>query len=427
MPLIADIPGSIERGLQFRQAEQLRPVQQQTAQLGLEQKQQDLQLGGIKGLQAQENLTRDKDANTFVLNVRSAMELDLVPNEQKAEFLINKIQNADPNRDMTQSKKALELVQSNRFQELDQGTKQLLSVAERSGIIKAPIVAKPAADFTLSAGQTRFGAEGEEIASVAPKAVEVTAPVQEIPPILLEGLSEDLALKGAAAYKAAGGGKDGLASFQKVIDKGTEQERRLTSPKLIQSSFPQASAAETVQLQAAMDAARTTETGLKAAGKIREEQRRLVKVQGFQDRSIVLLDKLLASDELGDVLGSIEGTIDFRLQDSEAELIADIEEVGDILTADNLKLMSGVLSESDIKILRNLAGGGLKRTRTEKRFRADVQAIRDEMAAKRVLTVDDKQASTQQQAPAAAIEMLKQNPQFAGQFNAKFGFLPEGF
>ena len=292
---------------------------------------------------------------------------------------------------MSDSKRILETVNSGNFEQVNSGADRLIERGERFGVISAAPVAKQPQGFTLSKGQQRFDADGNLIASGV---AETTKQVPTIPPILLEGLSEELAAKSSAAYTAAGGGKDGLASFQKVIDKGSEQERRLTSPKIIQSSFPKASPAETVQLQAAMDAARTTETGLKAAGKVREDQRRLVKVQGFQDRSIALLDKILASDELDDVLGSIEGTIDFRLQDSEAELISDIQEVGDILTADNLNLMSGVLSESDIKILRNLAGGGLKRTRTPERFRSDVQAIRDEMASKRVSTVNDDQQDT---------------------------------
>jgi len=197
----------------------------------------------------------------------------------------------------------------------------------------------------------------------------------------------------AQAFEAAGGGKDGFTAFQKIVDTGTEQQKRLASPQMIQQSFPKASEAETIQLQAAMDAAKTTESGLKAAGKVREEQRRTVKAQGFQDRAVNLLTGILDNPELGDVLGSVEGSFDFRLQDSEAELIADIEEAGNILTADNLSLMSGVLSETDIKILKNLAGGGLIRTRSEARFIKDVTALRDKLASQKVVTVNDQQDS----------------------------------
>ncbi len=212
-----------------------------------------------------------------------------------------------------------------------------------------------------------------------------------IPDVLLQGLSEDVSAKASASFSAAGGGEKGLKAFAKVVDKATEQERRLASPAIIQSSFPNATQAEVVQLQATMDAARTTETGLKAAKDVREAQRTTKKAKTFQQRGVALLDSILENEQLGDVVGSIEGGIDFRFSDVESELIDDINEVGDILTADNLNLMSGVLSESDIKILRALAGGGLKRTRTEERFRKDVTALRDKLGASEVLTADDIQ------------------------------------
>ena len=256
-------------------------------------------------------------------------------------------------------------------------------------------LAAPGADggFTLSPGQQRFGPEGQPIAGVP----EDRVATQEIPPELIIGLDEAVARKGAAAFKAAGGGNDGLKAFSKIVDQGSELERRQASPQIIQATFPNATEAERSQLQGVMDSAKTTESGLKAAAGVREEQRRTKKAQGFQDRAVTLLDSILASGELDDVLGSVEGAIDFRFQDSEAELIADIEEAENILTADNMDLMTGVLSESDIKILKNLAGGGLNRRRTSERFRADVQAIRDKLASQKVTTIDEQRA---EQAPA---------------------------
>ena len=236
--------------------------------------------------------------------------------------------------------------------------------------------------FTLGKGEVRYDSKGNKIAGTATKQEQV-----KIPDVLLEGLSDDLKFKASAAYRAAGGGKDGMTAYQRQVDKGTEQEKRLASPSILKANFPNASTAEMNQLQGAMDAAKTTENGLKEAAKVRTEQKRLVKAKGFQDRAVELLTSILDNPELGDVLGSIEGAIDFRLQDSESELIADIEEAGNILTADNLSLMSGVLSESDIKILKNLAGGGLIRTRSEKRFKSDVQKLKDKLSSKKAIPV----------------------------------------
>jgi len=59
--------------------------------------------------------------------------------------------------------------------------------------------------------------------------------------------------------------------------------------------------------------------------------------------------------------------------------------------------MSGVLSESDIRILQNLASGALNRKRGEKRFRKDAQGLLDKLSAKLVQTVDDTFQPTTQQ------------------------------
>jgi hypothetical protein len=277
--------------------------------------------------------------------------------------------------------------------------------------------------FTLAQGQQRFDAQGRPIAQVAPKptafqlkpgeqrfedgkvvatGAPVAAPV--IPTELIANLPADVASKASAAFSAAGGGKDGVKAAVVQIDKGGEQARRQASSQIIQESFPNASPAEKQQLQATMDAAKTTESGLKAAEKARVEQRRTKKAQVFQTKAVELLTGILANPQLGDVLGSIEGNIDVRLfSDAESELIADIKEAANILTADNLDLMSGVLSETDIKILQNLSGGALNRTRTEKRFIKDVTELRDRLSSSLVTTVDD-QAN---QSDAADIERKK--------------------
>lgn len=383
--LIADIPGAFARGQQFRQQEALRPLQ-------LQQAEQNLQFGQLKQQQVEQGIETEeqkiKSQNLF----NAVARIRLLPDNQKGAAIRQNIAEIKAkNGDSTESEQALQLAQAGNFEELNQGLDNLFQVGVTTGFLKAEPVTKAAADFTLRPGQTRFGPGGEQIASVAAKAVtDESATKAIIPPVLLQGLDPGVANKGAAAFEAAGGGDKGLTAFQKIVDAGTEQQRRLASPQILKESFPRATPAELVQLQSTMDAAKTTETGLKSAAKVREEQRRTKKAKGFQERAIQLLDSILANDELDDVLGSIEGAIDFRLQDSESELIADIEEAGNILTADNLNLMSGVLSETDIKILKNLAGGGLNRKRSVDRFTKDVTSIRDKLSSQLVVTIDDQ-------------------------------------
>jgi len=166
--LVADVPGAFQRGLQFRQAEQLRPIQQRAARLGVEQQQQALQLGGLQQQQAQANIlgtqqtnVRQEELAMLTRNVNTAIGLKATPDNQKAEFLRQEIQQGESfGRDMTQSKKALELVVAERFQELATGTDALIRVGEQAGISQAP------AGVTLSPGQKRI-VGGKVVAEVA--------------------------------------------------------------------------------------------------------------------------------------------------------------------------------------------------------------------------------------------------------------------
>lgn len=234
--------------------------------------------------------------------------------------------------------------------------------------------------------QTSDQGETRVLEGVSPK----VKPKAVVPDQLLEGLSTDVANKASAAFTAGGGGKAGLDAFAKTLDKASEQERRSSSASILKQNFPNASAAEMSQLQAGMDASKTVQEGIKSAGKVRVEQKRSKKAQAFQDRAVNLIGNILANDELSDVLGSVEGAIDFRASDSESELIQDIEEATNILTADNMDLMTGVLSESDIKLLKNLSSGGLNRKRTEARFRKDAKSIIDKLSSVKVETTDER-------------------------------------
>ena len=277
-------------------------------------------------LRENEELTR---TSLNALSIEDPVERRLFLERQKAQF-------AADGRDTTNIDGALALD--------DDGLNQAITMQARQGQAVSEL-AKSA--FPGVESQTRQ--TEAETARLKEERLAKGA-VTPIPEALLKGLSPDVQAKATATFAAAGGGEKGLKAFSKVVDNASEQERRLSSPVLISTSFPNASEAEVVQLQSTMDAAKTTEAGLKAAKLVREDQRTAKKAKTFQERGVSLLDSILGNPQLGDVLGSVEGSIDFRLSDSESELIDDINEVGDILTADNLNLMSGVLSESDIRI-----------------------------------------------------------------------------
>ena len=204
----------------------------------------------------------------------------------------------------------------------------------------------------------------------------VTPPTVITPPALLEGFSPPVQRKLDAIYVAGGGGKDSLNAIAKATNDLDEQERRSGSVQMLETLNPNATEDEMAELKSVMAGAKTTESGLESASKLREKQRTRVKGTRFQERSVKLIDRILASPELSDVLGSIQGGIDFTFSDEQASLITDIKEAQDIATADNLDIMTGVLSETDIKIIANLGGGNLNRKRTETAFIKDLTSLK---------------------------------------------------
>jgi hypothetical protein len=236
------------------------------------------------------------------------------------------------------------------------------------GILSPEALAQKQAIAESGRSQVNVGTGGE------------SAPVVT-PPVLLQGLPPDVGEKLDAVYVAAGGGKDGIDAMNKMTDKLSEQDRRASSANILADSFPNATPEEMTQLKSVMDAAENTEAGLTRAREVRDSQRKTQKGKQFQGRAVSLLKKIIENPQLNDVIGSLEGSFDTRLfSDAEAELIADIEEAGNILTADNFDLMTGVLSESDISILKNLSSGGLNRKRTEERFISDVKGMIDRLS-----------------------------------------------
>lgn len=241
---------------------------------------------------------------------------------------------------------------------------------------------------TLSPGQKRFK-DGKVTAEVAPtpKAADSAATAPTLPPSLAADTTPEQAQVLEDVFTASGGGDKGVKAVAAQKETFRENNQRANAPAILAERFPKATPAQLKQLQAAVDGGKTVADGFKAAGKIREKQRQVEKGDTFRQRALEVANRLLENDELDDVTGSIDakdesfipfGGEKFR-GDNEANAIADIKEIGNILTADNLDIMTGVLSETDINIIRSLAAGGLDRSRSDERFREDLVRIRDSL------------------------------------------------
>lgn len=199
---------------------------------------------------------------------------------------------------------------------------------------------------------------------------------------LTAGLPPEVATRATAAYRAAGEGSSGMTAFNNQVELSQEGVRREGVPQALSTAFPRASQAELAQLQARVDSASSVESGMSAANTLREEQVTAEAGRGVKARGIELVDRILANTDLNAVLGSRQGASGadawaHKNDPGEVNAIIDIGNLRDILTADNLKMMTGILSETDLLVIANVAGGGLNRQRDEATFRSDVMKIRE--------------------------------------------------
>ena len=216
-----------------------------------------------------------------------------------------------------------------------------------------------------------------------------------LPPELTQGMSPEQQKIAKQVYRVAGGGGAGLEAVNKAIGSNIEATKLKDLPKTLDIRFPNATKAERAQIDAEVSSATSASEGLEIATALRENQRNNDKGQVFQKRAIKLLTRVLGSDELNDVLGSVEGAIDFRIQDNEASLISDINEISNILTSDNLDLLTGVLTDKDMDVLRDLSAGALVRTRSSDLFKADATSLLNSLKSKLVETVNDLETGSE--------------------------------
>ncbi len=384
-------PGSTQFNLQRAEQGRLATERAQAAQPGL-LAQDQLKLSGA--VQDFERASLIKGAEDISLLSDRSAQLDNLK-RRNAEILSR---GGNPEHTQEGIQLLEQGIQTGDFSTFDESIQDILSL--RGGGEKAG-----AGQFTI--GNQRFDAEGNVIATGAAPVETVTAfdqarinklnaetakiNAESDNPVNVDALigdvSDELKVQAKEAFNLSGGGEAGVKAVERVKKAGAETERRAKSPEILANTFPRASAEEMQELQAVMDSAKNTESGLKEAGKLRETQRQVKIGNETKKRGLELIELLLANDELDDVIGSREGEdkgiIPFTsasISGGEADAIADIKELESILTAGSLKLMSGVLSESDIGILTRIAAGGLTRTRTEKRFRGDIIRIKDALS-----------------------------------------------
>ena len=139
--ILPDIPGAVNRGVQFAQQERLNPLQVDAANLAIQKQKQGLQFGQTqqRGLEQQIDQRTDTQRNKSLLNTAlridsASTDADIIP---ILEAQIKEVTRLGGNPDTSLG--ALELARSGDFTGVRKGAKDLIDIGVRQGDIKAPI------------------------------------------------------------------------------------------------------------------------------------------------------------------------------------------------------------------------------------------------------------------------------------------------
>jgi hypothetical protein len=147
---VADIMGNIDRGRNFAQAERMRPINEESARLGVEQQQQNLTTGGLQREQAlvtgglqQQNIQSQIDERTNEQKSQSlyktAFDIESITDEQMVPFLQNniaKIKSMGGNS--AESEEGLRRAMDGDFETVRSAAKNILETGYRQGDLKRP-------------------------------------------------------------------------------------------------------------------------------------------------------------------------------------------------------------------------------------------------------------------------------------------------
>lgn len=140
--------------------------------------------------------------------------------------------------------------------------------------------------------------------------------------------------------------------------------------------------------------------------KVKEAEEKQKKGAVLKDTARRLIDDLLQNP---DAVKSVVGPFDSMtptLRSSSGDTEAKIGQLRSILTAENLGLMTGVLSETDLKVIADIAGGGLVTTRGDEGFLKELERLRESLASEGA-TAPQTQPETIDSLAPDEIEFLK--------------------
>jgi hypothetical protein len=357
--------------VQFQDLAQLRP--QKASHFS-----KAIGISGAAGKAREKAMAQDIQKVSLLVNAGETSKGLQLLNNRKAEILK---QNGDPS-DTDELISMLEGGDSKKF--LD-STALLEQIAINEGLLPPAKIMEVGKNGSL----VRFGKNGPELMDIEGLSGGKAAPS---PRALVRGLNPEIKAAAIEAFNLAGGGKDGVKALNDAIEISKEGAAFKKLPEILQVRYPNATEAEMAQINDVIMSSKNTSEGLQEAEKIRGLQRKKTEAKDARAKILALAISIRDNPELNDVVGSVDSFRFLPRGDNESNAIADIEEMSNLLTVDNLKLMTGVLSESDIKIIRAVGAGGLDRSRSDKEFIRRLNALISGYETIKIESVNDKVA-----------------------------------
>jgi hypothetical protein len=277
----------------------------------------------VEFVKAQEEALSNERQQAMVQDALAVDSLLAESNVEDAMSLMNRRFNLikELGGDPTDTVEVMQLVAQGRVPEARQLIGGFLGQAEAAGIYQRP----KQEEFTLSPGDVRFrGSEQIAAAPVVERPVEMPAPMTDA-----GKLRRDLEL-----------GYISPEQFSMLSQQMTAQ--------------PEATPLEQVQLRRAeVELANAEQTGQTKAAETTE---RNTMVSNELIRAYELANNLRNRPGLSGAVGPIQGRMPV-FNEAKADARADLKELGNLLTMANLGRMTGVLSESDIRLIASAASG----------------------------------------------------------------------
>lgn len=333
---------------------QTRQVEQGDARLDLQQRQLDIETRTLE-----ENAHKAREESTLVGSAALSDLLDSGDTAAAEALIRRRISNINARQgDPRDSVEALNMLKEN-----PEGLAAIVRAGKQEAISRGLVTPPKAGEGQFTLKNTRFNPDGSVVASIPEEAKTTIGKARED---FREGRINEGDMRTILARESGVQTREQLNQTMEIERFKADLKREDPVEQLKLKDLQQKIRKGELEIQ-------ETEETKKKAGKIKQSARELV-------------DELLKDpDSVRAVVGPfdnsfmsgtfLEGSLNARTK---------IKQLKSILTADNLGIMTGVLSETDLKVISDIAGGGLDVDGSDEGFIEALTQIQKSLASEGV-------------------------------------------